>query len=177
MPSDETKLYSLSEAHSFFARHYNGACWSYLEKSERSADDTIKMINLAHASLLHWSESKECTPVNLQRGEFLISTAYSYAERGEPAYYHARRCFDMTFSNPGSMDFDIAYAYMVMARALALMGLDNQAKEYLLKTVDSGAQIKNDKDKKIFIGDLSGGNWFGLADFVRESVGLLVAGG
>ncbi len=155
MPADETKLYTLSDAHSFFARNYHGACYSYLVKEERSPDDTATMINLAHASLLHWSQSKECRPVNLQRGEFLISIAYASAGRGEPAYYHARRCFDQTLCNPDSMDFDIAYAYMAMARASALNGLDTEAKKYFSKMAEAGSQIKNTKDKQIFIDDLS----------------------
>jgi hypothetical protein len=176
MPADETKLYSLSEANNFFARNYNGVCWTYLEKDERSTDDTAKMVNFAHASLLHWSESDQCAPVNLQRGEYLVSMAYSFAGRGEPAYYHAKRCFDQTFSNAESMDFDVAHAYMVMARALTLTGQEEEAKGYLIKMVDAGRQIKNSKDKQIFISDLSSGNWFGLTDLVRESIKLVTSG-
>lgn len=163
MSVSEKKFYSLSDANSLFARKYNGECWSYLGKDERSTDDTAKMINLAHASLLHWSESKECLPVNLQRGEFLVSTVYSYAGRGEPAYYHAKRCLDLTFRKPESMeDFDIAYAYMAMARASALIGSDIEAKEYLLKMLDAAGQIKNSTDKQIFTTDLSAGKCFFL---------------
>jgi hypothetical protein len=131
------------------------------------------MINLAHASLLHWSESKECSPANLQRGEFLISMAYAYAGRDEPAYYHAKRCFDLTFNHPGSMmDFDIAYAYMAMARVSALKGLNEEAKQYLSKMIEAGDQIKNKIDKQIYVDDLSSGNWYGLGDFIRESIKL-----
>jgi hypothetical protein len=176
MPVDETPLYSLSKANLFFAKSYNGVCWSYLGKDNRSTDDTAKMINLAHASLLHWSESEVCTPANLQRGEFLVSMAYSAAGRGEPAYYHAKRCFDLTFSELGSMNpFDIAYAYMAMARVSALTGLDNEAKEYLSKMVDAARATQNKVDMKIFIGDLDSGNWYNVTDLVRENVKLLIS--
>ncbi len=167
--SNEPKLYSLNEAHSFFARNYNGLCWSYLAKDERSADETAKMVNFAHASLLHWSESKECSPANLQRGEFLISLAYAYANRGELAYYHAKRCLDLTFAHPGSMmTFDLAYAYMAMARASALIGSEKEAKEYLSKMVEAPPRIPNSKDKEIFIGDLGAGPWGCIAGLVQE---------
>lgn len=76
-----------------------------------------KMVSLAHASLVHWNESKQCTPANLQRGEWLVATAYAYANRGEPAYFHAKRCVDLTLAHADSMmGFDAAYAYLVMAR-------------------------------------------------------------
>jgi hypothetical protein len=174
MPVDDTKLYSVSEANSFFARHYNGACWSYLAKDEPSTDDMAKMINLAHASLVHWSESKECTPANLQRGEWLVSTAYAYANRGELAYFHAKRCIDLTFAHPESMiGFDTAYAYMAIARASALIGLDKDAKEYLANMGEAIPRIVNSKDKEIFIGDLGAGPWSSIAALVRESIQLV----
>jgi hypothetical protein len=171
MLTKEKTYCSLSEANSHFARTFSSACWSYLGKDERSADETAKMINLAHASLLHWSEGKECSPVNLQRGEFLVSIVYSFAERGEPAYYHAKRCLDLTFSQRESMmDFDIAYAYMAMARVLALKGLDDGAKEYLSKMMAAADQIGNNGDKQIFINDLGCRNWHNLTAVVEESI-------
>jgi hypothetical protein len=167
--SNEPRVYPLNEAHSFFARHYNGLCWSYLAKGERSADETAKMVNFAHASLLHWSESEECSPANLQRGEFLVSLAYAYAGRGEMAYCHAKRCFDLTFAYADSMKtFDLAYAYMAMARASALIGSEKEAKEYLSKMTEAPPRIANSKDKEIFLGDLGAGPWGCLADLVQE---------
>ena len=171
MPVDEPKLYSVSEANSFFARHYNGSCWYYLGKDERSTDEMAKMIGLAHASLVHWSESKECTPANLQRGEWLVATAYAFANRGELAYYHAKRCVDLNFAHPDSMmGFDTAYAYMVMARASALIGLHKDAKQYLANMVEAIPRIVNSKDKEIFVGDLGAGPWSSIAGLVQESL-------
>jgi hypothetical protein len=171
MPVDDARLYSVSEANSFFARQYNGACWSYLAKDELSTDDMAKMVSLAHASLVHWAESKECTPANLQRGEWLVATAYAYANRGDPAYLHARRCVDLTLAHPDSMmGFDSAYAYMVMARTSALIGLDRDAEIFLSKMVEAIPQIVNSKDKEIFIGDLGAGPWNSIAGLVRETI-------
>jgi hypothetical protein len=171
MPGDDAKLYSVSEANRFFARQYNGACWSYLAKADPSTEDMAKMVSLAHASLVHWTESKECTPANLQRGEWLVATAYAYANRGESAYYHAKRCVDLTFAHADSMmGFDTAYAYMVMARTSALIGLDKDAKIYLSKMVEAVPRIVNSKDKEIFIGDLGAGPWGSIAGLVREAI-------
>ncbi|MBN9380495.1 MAG: hypothetical protein J0H74_07010 [Chitinophagaceae bacterium] len=169
MSIDKISLYSLSEANLLFAKTYNGACWSLIEKKERSIEDTAKMISLAHASMLHWSESRECTPANLQRGEFLISLAYLVAERGELAYEHAKRCLDLTLNWPDSMvGFDFAYAYMIMARALALTAQEDEAKEYLSKMVDATGANKNERDRQIFLGDLQIGSWYGLTELASS---------
>ena len=171
---DETKVYTLEEANNLFAKIYNGACWSLMSKEDRTPDDTAIMIDLAHASLLHWRENKAGTPANLQRGEFLVSTAYALAGRAEPALYHAKKCLDHSLRSPEAMsDFDIAYAYMAMARALALAGSEDEAKEYLSKMTDAAGKaneaadkIGNEADKQLFEGDLKMGDWYFLADQV-----------
>ncbi|TDX02152.1 hypothetical protein [Dinghuibacter silviterrae] len=158
------------EAHLFFAKSYNGACWSLIEQKERSIEETARMINLAHASLLHWSESPECTPANVQRGEWLIAMAYAVTERAEPSYVHAKRCLDLTISEPDAMmGFDVAYAYMIMAKTLALTGREEEAKGYLAKMVDATGANSNERDRQIFRGDLQLGNWYGLTELVREA--------
>lgn len=171
MSADKASLYSLDEANLLFAKIFNGACWSLIEKKERTAEDMAKMINLAHASMLHWRESKECTPANLQRGEFLISLAYSVAEKAEPAYEHAKRCLELTLNQPDAMvGFDFAYAFMIMARALALTGQENEGKEYVSKMVQATGANKNERDRQIFLGDLQIGNWYDLTEVVSTSL-------
>jgi hypothetical protein len=59
-------------------------------------------------------------------------------------------------------DFDIAYAYEGMARALALNGQIEQAKKYLTLAEDSAGRISDPEDKQIFVGDLESGEWYGL---------------
>jgi hypothetical protein len=171
MQQEIPKVYTLDEANNLFAKRYNGACWSLLEKADRTAEEAVRMINLAHASLLHWEENKEATPANWQRGEWLISTAYAFAEKGEPALYHAKRCLDHTDRYPESMiGFDFAYAYMAMARASAMTGSEKEAKEWLAKMVDAAGGTKNEVDERIFIGDLQAGNWYAVTETVAEIV-------
>jgi hypothetical protein len=59
-------------------------------------------------------------------------------------------------------DFDIAYAYEAQARALALSGEMNEAEAHLENAQAAGEAIADEQDREIFMGDLEGGEWFGL---------------
>lgn len=159
----EEKRYTLEEANQHFAIAYNNNIWKLLAKSERNEAENNQLINLAHASLLHWSESPKCTVVNLQRGEFMIAMVYTYVGKKDAAVDYAKRCLKLTEDHKGQMkDFDIAYAYLAMSRALALSGATEAAKEYLKMTTVAGETIKGEQDKKIFMDDLNSGPWYGL---------------
>ena len=77
---DQTK-YTLEEANQYFAVAYNNRIWQLLENEESTEAEHNEIINLAHASLLHWSKSPKCKKVNLQRGEYMIALAYIHAKR------------------------------------------------------------------------------------------------
>lgn len=147
--------YTLEDANQYFAVAYNGSVWKLLEKKERTEDENEEMINLAHASLLHWSKSPKCRKVNLQRGEYMISMAYIYAKNPRQALHYAKRCKKITENNiEENEDFDLAYAYLVLAMALSLNNSKIEAEEYLNKAKKLGGDIKGEKDRDIFLADL-----------------------
>jgi len=49
-----------------------------------------------------------------------------------------------------------------MARTYALLGDRMNAKEYYDMALRVGQAIKDPEDKQIFMGDFSGGNWYGV---------------
>jgi hypothetical protein len=115
--------YTLEEANQYFAVACNNKIWKLLEKKESTEDEQEEMINLAHASLLHWSKSPHCKKVNLQRGEYLISMAYIHAGRKEQALYYAERCKKITedrreenedFEGAFGISFILIYFLMVL---------------------------------------------------------------
>ena len=151
----EERKYTIEEANKYFAINYNNKIWPLLEKKEKTEDENNEIINLAHASLLHWSKSAECKNVNLQRGEYMIALAYINANRKRPALYYAKRCKKMTEENAAeSKDFDFAYASLVMAMALRLNEDREGADKYLKDAKEMGEHIKNKEDKRIFMDDL-----------------------
>ena len=76
-------------AHRWFAAEFNNRAWELVEKTERSAEETIEMLHAAHAAAIHWQAVG--TPVNLQRAENLLATACLKLGRHEQAIEHAER--------------------------------------------------------------------------------------
>lgn len=142
-----------------FAVEFNNRAWSLLAKDTRTDDENEEMIHAAHASYYHWSKIGE--PVNLQRGEWLISHVYAVLQRSEPAIHHAVKCLDLTEEHKFG-DFDLAYAYEAMARAHAAAGNTTEAKKYLTMARAAGDKIKREEDRKLFFADLQAGPWFGV---------------
>ena len=53
---------------------FNGV-WALMEKSDRTPDDDLLMIHMAHASCYHWG--RVGTAVNFVRGEWQCSRVYA----------------------------------------------------------------------------------------------------
>lgn len=147
--------YSLEEANQYFAIAYNRRFWQLWEKTEATVHDQDEMINLAHASLLHWADSPNCKQVNLSRGEYLVSLAYFAAGKGVPALYHAQKCHKITDTYRSEMrDFDFAHCSLIMAMALHLNDRKEDAAIFLEEAARLGEEIRGEKDKEIFVSDL-----------------------
>jgi hypothetical protein len=119
------------------------------------------MLYAAHACTYHWKFAG--TAVHQQRGEWLISRVHVVLGHPVDAVKHAERCFQLTEAYRDLMvDFDIAYAYEGLARAHALSGKLKEAMEYYRLAQQAGDNIQDAEDKSIFLGDMQGGDWFGL---------------
>ncbi|MFX1477631.1 MAG: hypothetical protein ACFFCI_05835 [Promethearchaeota archaeon] len=145
------------EHHEKLAKQNFNKTWDFLDQKDRTEEDNINMIHTVHASRFHWgvlvSEGKG-TALNLQRGEWIISRVYSVLERGEPALYHAKICLDLTEKN-NIGDFDLAFAYEAMARALALTKNKKEFEKYSKLAKDAGEKIKKKADKDYFFEELN----------------------
>jgi hypothetical protein len=158
---DETKTYTLDEAHKYFAQSTNGRVWDLLQKPHRTEAENDEMLHAAHACAYHWQFAG--TAVHRQRGEWLISHVQVVLGHGNEALRHAQRCFELTQANRDLMqDFDVAYAFEGMARAQAMLGDHKIAEEFLLLAQQAGNAIANEEDRSIFMGDFDGGDWYGL---------------
>ncbi len=88
--------------------------WDLIDKSDRTPDDDLEMIHLAHVSCALWKMVG--IEVNFERGEWQIAHVYTILNRAEPAVYHATRCLEICEANHIG-DFDLAFAYEALARA------------------------------------------------------------
>lgn len=157
----EEQRYTLEEAHTEFAKQSNGQVWKLLEKTDRSHEEDEVMERAAFASLYHWTYAG--TEIHHQRGEWMIAHVYTVLGEAGPALKHAQRCLELTEAHKDHMgDFDIAYAHEAMARANALAGEADSAKKHLELAKAAGEAIADEEDKAWFMGDLDGGEWYGL---------------
>ena len=152
----------LIKYHEKMAKGTFNKTWDFLNKKDRTAEDDLNMVHTVHASRYHWgilvTEGKG-GPVNLQRGEWIISRVYTVLERGEPALYHAKICLDLTKKHDIG-DFDLAFAYETMARSSALIKNKKDFEKYFKLAKDAGEKIKKKDDRDYFFEDLNGGPWF-----------------
>jgi hypothetical protein len=159
---DEAQTYTLDKAHQYFAQSINGRVWELLQKPDRTQIEDDEMLYAVHACAFHWKTVG--TAAHQQRGEWLIARVHVALNHSQEALRHAKRCFQLTIAHKEWMaDFDIAYAYEGMARALALSGDRRKAEEYVHLARKAGEEITDEEDKSIFWGDFQGGIWSGIA--------------
>ena len=153
--------FTLNEAHLHFAKSLNGETWNLLDKENRTTEDNELMLAAAFASYYHWLHAGK--EVHRQRGEYMIAKVYLDLGNWQGALSHATRCLELTDQFQEQMeDFDIAFAYEMVARANAAMGQINTAREYKEKALFAGEKIEDEQDRNIFFADLNSGNWFNL---------------
>ena len=158
---DETKTYTLDEAHEHFTKSFNARVWELLQKHDRSQEENDELLHAAHACAYHWKFVG--IPVHQQRGEWLISHVHVALGHANEALRHAERCFELMQANKEEMqDFDIAYAFEGLARAHAMLGDQKMAEEFLYLAEQAGSGIADEEDKSIFMGDFDGWEWYGL---------------
>lgn len=150
--TEEKTSFTLEEFHKKIAVETNNSIWPVLDSENPTDAQLEEALHSAHTSRYHWS--KVGTAVNIVRAEYMISRVYCAMKRGEPALFHAHRCLEITKEN-NIGDFDLAFAYEVMARANAVAGNKSECKKYYELAKTATDQIKNPEDKKICEGELS----------------------
>ena len=158
---EKNQTFTLSEAHLSFAKSLNNMAWDLLQKPNRSKSDEEMMVYAVHASAYHWLQVG--SGLNHQRAEWLIAHVYTDLQLTDEALRHAARCLELTHEFEDLMeDFDWAYAYEGLARAYALDGRPDEARQFLQLAEEKGKSIQNEEDQSIFLGDFNGGNWYGV---------------
>jgi len=136
---------------SLAASLFNGA-WTLLEKSDRTADDDLLMVHMAHASCYHWG--RVGAAVNFVRGEWQCSRVYATLGRGEPALFHAQRALAICEAN-GIGGFDLAFCYEALARAHAVAGDSDEARLWQERGLALVNDVDDDEDREILVTDLA----------------------
>src|SRR4029079_6731594 len=109
--------FDLAAAHRWFGIEFNNAAWDLLEAPSRTADETGRLLRLAHASCLHWESIG--TPANVQRGLVLLAMAHAVTGLGTRAVELGWQCLVIGKDYDNLLTpFDRAAAAACMATAL-----------------------------------------------------------
>jgi hypothetical protein len=116
-----------AHAHRRFAAEFNNAAWEFVEASSRSASETARMLDLAHAARCHWHAVG--TPANDQRACVLLAFAYAVAGSGSMSLGFAQRCMEIEKSHPDLLTpFDRAAAATCLLAAIRNMGQSDEVR-------------------------------------------------
>ena len=142
---------SQKDSHKHMAVELFNLTWDLIDQADKDQAEIDRMIHAAHASRYHWEVAG--SPVNIARGEWLISRVYALLQRKEPCLYHANRCLQVTLEND-LKDFDLAFAYEAMARACDLAGDEVETAKYRALAEQAGVEIKDPQDRDYFFSEL-----------------------
>ena len=137
--------------HKKTAQETFNAVWDLIEKKDRSDYETLVMIHMAHTSVYHWSFVGEA--VNMARGEWQVSRVYCVAQMAESALYHAQRSLNICLHN-GIGDFDLAFGYEAVARAMKLSGDLPGSRQQVALAEQAARQIAKSEDRDYFLSEL-----------------------
>ena len=125
--------------------------WTLIDNPDRTPTDDDLMIHSAHASRYHWSIAGNV--VNYLRGDWQIAHVYTLLNLPERALHYAQLCLRQCEVNQIG-DFDLAFAYEAVARALACQGDLVEAGKYYRLAEAAEDHIAETDDRELFLSDL-----------------------
>lgn len=138
-------------AHRWFAIELNNLAWDLLEKSDRTPDDTERMIHAAHGACFHWLQVGDL--LNHLRAQNLLATVYAKAGLAEAAVRHAEKC--LALSNEAGerqSPFDLATVHGCVAAAYRAAGHSAQALAAQQRATAAADQLTDPADRTVFDG-------------------------
>ncbi|MGD9760935.1 MAG: hypothetical protein AB7U52_00650 [Candidatus Izemoplasmatales bacterium] len=119
--------------------------WDYIEKDNRTVEETLKMIDLTFKSKYYWSLVGN--HVHFIRSNWQVSRVFAEANLLEASLYYAKRVLDDTLKL-NLQDFDLFFAYEANVRAYHLIK-DFTHRDLMLKKAKASINgIEKDSDKR-----------------------------
>jgi len=134
-----------SVLHRYFGVEFNNAAWD-LASRDRTADEDMKLLDLAHASKLHWDAVG--TELHKIRGLSLVSHAHASVGLGDTALNMARQVTEY-FAQHETEDWERAFVNMIHAQAAHAAGSTSEHAEYYAKAREIVDAMPEGEDKRI----------------------------
>ena len=141
----------------------NNSTWELLDGRTLDDDEAFDLLGRAYAAAHHWRRAAGPRSINAARAAWLCSRAHAVLADGPAALRLAETCSRLTDeAADAAADFDRVYAIEARARALAGLGRTDEAVELRGAARAAIAEIADDEDRSILLGDLEAEPWFGL---------------
>jgi len=115
------------------AKQLFNACWDLIEKEDRTVEEDIEMIHLAHTSRWHWGNVGGIKERAI--GEWQCARVHALLGHGETAYLHASQSYALSEELP-QPNFMTASATEALAFAEYIRGNLERAQELKIKALD-----------------------------------------
>ena len=142
------------KAHAFFAPSCFNACWTLIDKPDRSPKETEDMLLLAYASLWHWKQRADCKPTNLSVGYWQVSRVHALAGQYEMARLFGEKCLRIGHEYALTR-FHIGYAHEALARAEILRKDFAAAQGHLADARHLLGRVTDKEEKELLGTDLA----------------------
>lgn len=140
--------FDVSRAHRWFAVECNNSAWDLLESSGRSAEDSARLIEAAHAASFHWRAVGN--ELNRLRALNLLATAYVAVQDAAASVRYAEQVLAaLSVADAQATAFDSAAAHGCAAAAFRLAGRNADAQVAAVEAAQFAATLDAD-DRAVF---------------------------
>jgi hypothetical protein len=119
--------------------------WDYIEKDNRTVEETLKMIDLTFKSKYYWSLVGN--QVNFIRSNWQVSRVFAEADLLEASLYYAKQVLDDTIKL-NLQGFDLFFAYEANVRVYHLLNDINHRDLMYKKAKESINTIKDENGQR-----------------------------
>jgi hypothetical protein len=146
--------FDLQSAHKYFSAHCFNKTWDLIDKPQRSPTEDEQMLQLTLASLWHWTQRVDCTPLNMAIGYWQVSRVYALLGQAD----HARRYGQLSLDACGianASPFYFGFAYEALARAEKTAGDSEATGAYLQQAREYAEKVSDQEERQMLLKDLA----------------------
>jgi len=148
----ESPAFDIAAAHKYFAAHCFNSAWDLIEKADRTPEEDRLMVALNQASIYHWRNRPDCDDRSLSIGYWQASRIHALLGSAAEARRYAGIC--LSYSR-ALEPFYVGYAHEALARAAAVAGDGEAAKEHAERAKEQAALVANKDDRELLLKDLA----------------------
>ncbi len=144
----------MARCHRWFAVEGNNRAWALAAQDDRTPDEELLMLTLAHTAAFHWSAAGG--PLESARADYTLAHVYALAGQGVLALRCARRALAFFEENPAAgEDWDRAFAHAELAHAAAAAKDGTLHADEFAQAALLGAAIADLEDRTIFLAEFA----------------------